>query len=137
MYHVPSYSHACRGLMGAGRTELMEVIAGVRPDATGEVWLDGDQLQSADVAARIEAGIVLVPEDRKTDGLIEVLSVEHNMVLASLRRYLNRFYLSKGKERAAVEQMIEDLSVRVSGPSAPITSLSGTACHENPLSPRA
>ena len=85
------------GLMGAGRTELMEVLAGVRPEATGEVWLNGDKLDQSSVADRIESGIVLVPEDRKTDGLVEALSVAHNMVLASLRKYLNRFYLSRGQ----------------------------------------
>ena len=84
------------GLMGAGRTELMEVLAGVRPEASGEVWLGERRLDDASVADRIEAGIVLVPEDRKTDGLVPTLSVAHNMVLASLRRYLNRFFLSRG-----------------------------------------
>ena len=113
------------GLMGAGRTELMEVLAGVRPEARGEIWLDGRRMEAAAVADRIERGIVLVPEDRKTDGLVPSLSVAHNMVLASLRRYLTRFFLSPGKERAAVASMIRDLSVRVAGPGAPITSLSG------------
>ena len=113
------------GLMGAGRTELMEVLAGVRPESTGRIWLDGEPLEHADVAQRISAGIVLVPEDRKTDGLIEALSVAHNMVLASLRKYLDRFHLSRSKERVAVDRMIEELDVRVAGPSAPITSLSG------------
>ena len=113
------------GLMGAGRTELMEVLAGVRPEANGEVWLAERRLDGANVADRIDAGIVLVPEDRKTDGLVPTLSVAHNMVLASLRRYLNRFFLSPGRERSAVDQMIDDLAVRVSGPNANIGSLSG------------
>jgi erythritol transport system ATP-binding protein len=113
------------GLMGAGRTELMEVLAGVRPEASGEVWLDGTRLDHSAVADRIDSGIVLVPEDRKTDGLIEALSVAHNMVLASLKRYLRRFYLSAASERSAVDQMISDLSVRVTERSQPITSLSG------------
>ncbi|CAN5679803.1 sugar ABC transporter ATP-binding protein [soil metagenome] len=113
------------GLMGAGRTELTEVLAGVRPEAKGEVWLDGDRLEAAAVADRIQRGIVLVPEDRKTDGLVPSLSVAHTMVLASLRKYLTSFFLSPGKERTAVERMISDLSVRVAGPNAPITSLSG------------
>jgi erythritol transport system ATP-binding protein len=111
--------------MGAGRTELMEVLAGVRPEASGEVWLGQRRLDGARVADRIEAGIVLVPEDRKTDGLVPTLSVAHNMVLASLRRYLDRFFLSWRKERSAVERMIADLSVRVASPSASIGSLSG------------
>jgi erythritol transport system ATP-binding protein len=113
------------GLMGAGRTELMEVLAGVRPEASGEVWLGERRLDGTSVADRIDAGIVLVPEDRKTDGLVPTLSVAHNMVLASLRRYLNRFFLSRGRERSAVDQMIDDLAVRVSSPSANIGSLSG------------
>jgi erythritol transport system ATP-binding protein len=113
------------GLMGAGRTELMEVLAGARPEAGGEVLLGGSRLKAESVADRIDAGIVLVPEDRKTDGLVPTLSVAHNMVLASLRRYLSRFYLAGGKERAAVDGMIRDLSVRVAGRDAPVTSLSG------------
>ncbi len=113
------------GLMGAGRTELMEVLAGVRPEASGEVLLEGQDLAQASVADRIDAGIVLVPEDRKTVGLVPTLSVAHNMVLASLKRYLNRIYLSPTKERDAVARMIEDLSVRVASPSNNIGSLSG------------
>ena len=113
------------GLMGAGRTELMEVLAGVRPEASGEVLLEGQDIAQATVADRIDAGIVLVPEDRKTVGLVPTLSVAHNMVLASLKRYLNRGYISPRKERAAVDQMIEDLSVRVSDPGNSIDSLSG------------
>jgi erythritol transport system ATP-binding protein len=103
----------------------MEVLAGVRPEATGEVWLGKQRLDAASVADRIDAGIVLVPEDRKTDGLVPTLSVAHNMVLASLRRYIDRFFLSRSRERGAVARMIEDLSVRVSGPNASIDSLSG------------
>jgi erythritol transport system ATP-binding protein len=113
------------GLMGAGRTELMEVIAGARPDATGSIELAGEPLTADSVAERIRAGVVLVPEDRKSDALVPTLSVAHNMVLASLKRYLSRFWLAGAKERSAVEAMIADLSIRVAGPDAPITSLSG------------
>jgi len=113
------------GLMGAGRTELMEVLAGARPEATGELWLREEPLRAPDVTQRIAAGIVLVPEDRKSDALVPTLSVAQNMVLSSLQRYLTRFWLSPGKERAAVAGMIGDLSIRVAGPDAPITSLSG------------
>ena len=113
------------GLMGAGRTELMEVIAGVRPDAKGEVRLESERLNDSDVAERIMAGVILVPEDRKTDGLVSTLSVAQNMVLASLRKYLRGFYLSSAKERAAVDGMVKDLAIKVATPSQLITSLSG------------
>jgi erythritol transport system ATP-binding protein len=111
--------------MGAGRTELMEVLAGVRPEARGRVRLRGEDIADSSVADRIGAGVVLVPEDRKTVGLVPTLSVAHNMVLSSLKRYLSRFYLSPGKERDAVAQMIDDLSVRVADPNNSIDSLSG------------
>ncbi|MET0772743.1 MAG: sugar ABC transporter ATP-binding protein [Candidatus Limnocylindrales bacterium] len=113
------------GLMGAGRTELMEVLAGARPEATGVVRLGTSPVRGDTVADRIEQGIVLVPEDRKSDALVPTLTVAHNMVLASLRRYLERFWLAPRKERSAVTGMIRDLSIRVAGPDAPITSLSG------------
>ena len=113
------------GLMGAGRTELLEVLAGVRPEAEGQIWLGGRPLTVESVAERIEAGIVLVPEDRKSDALVPTLSVAHNMVLASLKRYMSRFWLSRPRERTAVESMIHDLSIRVAAPEASITSLSG------------
>jgi len=113
------------GLMGAGRTELLEVIAGVRPEATGDLSLGGAPLRVDDVSRRIAAGVVLVPEDRKSDALVPTLSVAQNMVLASLQRYLARFWLARGKERSAVDGMIRDLSIRVAGRDAPITSLSG------------
>jgi erythritol transport system ATP-binding protein len=113
------------GLMGAGRTELMEVLAGIRPEASGEVLLEGRSVAGSSVADRIDTGIVLVPEDRKTVGLVDTLSVAHNMVLASLRRYLDHYFLSRRKEREAVAGMIGDLSVRVADPNNNIDSLSG------------
>jgi erythritol transport system ATP-binding protein len=53
------------GLMGAGRTELLESVLGVHADATGEVRLDGEPLEALPVSARVAAGLAMVPEDRK------------------------------------------------------------------------
>jgi len=113
------------GLMGAGRTELLESVAGVRPEATGQIWLGDTRLDEDDVAERIEAGIILVPEDRQRQGLVPTLSVAHNMLLASLRKYLARFYLVAGRERDAVARLIGELSIKVADPKQSITSLSG------------
>jgi erythritol transport system ATP-binding protein len=113
------------GLMGAGRTELLECLAGVRPEATGEIRLGDIYLDGLAVADRIDAGIVMVPEDRQHDGLSPTLSVAHNMVLASLKRYLNWFYLARSKERTAVSRYIGELSIRVASPNQAISSLSG------------
>lgn len=113
------------GLMGAGRSELLECLAGRRPEATGKIWLDGRELTSVSVAERIQEGIVLVPEDRQRDGLVQPMSVADNMLLASLRRYLNRFYLDGRKEKETAAKMVSDLAIKVADPEQVVTSLSG------------
>jgi erythritol transport system ATP-binding protein len=115
------------GLMGAGRSELFECLAGRHPTATGRIYLNGKPVTAKTVAERIEAGIVLVPEDRQRDGLVQTASVEHNMLLASLQNYLSNAlpYLARRKEKAAAARLIQDLSVRVASPQQIITSLSG------------
>lgn len=112
------------GLMGAGRTELFECLMGLRPQATGTVWLAGKKL-SGGIDQRIAQGLVLIPEDRQREGLIPELSVAHNMLLASLKRYLQRFFLSSAKENASVSRMINDLAIKVANPQYPVASLSG------------
>jgi erythritol transport system ATP-binding protein len=113
------------GLMGAGRTELLEALSGRAPIAAGEVRLDGRDLRRLSVGQRIAAGIGLVPEDRQRDGLVQLMSVGSNLSLASLLSVVKRRFVSRGRERSNVERMIGDVRVKTSGPDAPITSLSG------------
>jgi erythritol transport system ATP-binding protein len=113
------------GLMGAGRSDLVDCLAGARPEATGDIYLNGQQVKAKSVAERIANGFVLVPEDRQRDGLVPTLSVSHNMLLASLQKYMNRLFLVKKKEQQAVDKLISDLSIRVANPQQVITSLSG------------
>jgi erythritol transport system ATP-binding protein len=113
------------GLMGAGRSELFECLAGLHPEAGGRAWLNGELLKSKNVTARIEAGITLVPEDRQREGLVQALSVADNMLLASLRNYFNGFYLVGRKEESAVRTKIKDLAIKVADPQQLITALSG------------
>ena len=113
------------GLMGAGRSELFECLAGVHAEASGKVYLDGKLLPDSNVAGRINAGIVLVPEDRQREGLVQTISVAHNMLLASLHNYFNGLFLRQRKEQDSVTRMIKDLSIKVADPGQIITSLSG------------
>ena len=114
------------GLMGAGRSDLLDCLAGVRPEATGRIWLNGQEIKASTVKGRIQSGFVLVPEDRQRDGLVPTLSVADNILLASLQQYLNRFrFLAPRKEKVAVGRMIRDLSIHVGNPQQLITSLSG------------
>lgn len=113
------------GLMGAGRSDLLDCLIGAQPQATGRIRLKGEEVRSNTVSERIAAGFALVPEDRQRDGLVPTMSVADNMLLASLRRYLNRFFLVPKKERLATDKMVKDLSIRVANTQQPITSLSG------------
>jgi erythritol transport system ATP-binding protein len=113
------------GLMGAGRTELLETLAGrIRP-VSGEVLLDGKPVGRASIAQRIARGVTIVPEDRQRDGLIQAMSVGQNLTLASLGRFVRRFWVRQAGEREAVVAIMKDVTVKASGPQAPIGSLSG------------
>jgi erythritol transport system ATP-binding protein len=113
------------GLMGAGRTELLESLMGLNADAQGQILLNGRNLQGLDIKSRIELGLSLVPEDRQLRGLVQKLSVAHNVTLASLSRYLRFKSLSAHKERQSVDQEVRDLHIKVANCDDLITSLSG------------
>lgn len=115
------------GLMGAGRSELVETLAGRHPEAGGTIYLDGKPVKTAAVRERIATGIVLVPEDRQRDGLVQTMNVEENMLIASLHTYLNRYlpFLSRALEKSAALHMIRDLGVRTPSEKQKITALSG------------
>ena len=113
------------GLMGAGRTELLESMLGVHADASGEVSLDGRPLPSRSVSDRVAAGITMVPEDRKASGFIGTLSVEQNMTLSSLEEISSWGILVPSRERRAASRFIDDLRIKTPGPAAGMGSLSG------------
>jgi len=115
------------GMKGAGRSEMMECLIGANPLARGKIWIGDKDIGNSRILERIENGLVLVPEDRQRDGLILTLSITNNMVLASLKKYLNRFrmFLVKRKEREAVDASIKEMSIRVADPENLISSLSG------------
>lgn len=113
------------GLMGAGRTEVFECLMGLHPSATGKITLEGKTLKANSVRDRIQQGLMLVPEDRQREGLVQTMSVRNNMLLASLRRYFNRVMLSRQQEQNAVDQYVKELSIKVANTENPISSLSG------------
>jgi erythritol transport system ATP-binding protein len=113
------------GLMGSGRTELVEALAGAYSQASGKIWLEGKLLAGNSITNRIKGGLILVPEDRQRDGLVQTLSVANNMLLASLRTYLSGLLLKKQKEKNAVTTSIRSLYIKTSNPGQLIISLSG------------
>jgi erythritol transport system ATP-binding protein len=113
------------GLMGAGRSELFECLAGVRQPTVGQVWLAGEAVTEGTVNGRIKRGISLVPEDRQRDGLVQTMSVADNILLASLRQYVSRLTISRKKEKEVVDASVKNLSIKTANPNQLITALSG------------
>ncbi len=107
------------GLIGAGRTESCEAIFGVR-NGTGSVSVGGQTIGKLTLANALSAGIAYVSEDRKGKGLVVSMSIDENISLACLRD-LN----SATKRHAVGKKWIDDLKIRVSDSSLPMTSLSG------------
>ena len=113
------------GLMGAGRTELFECIMAMRPEHTGQVFIEGKEDNAKDVSSQIKNGIVLVPEDRQGMGLVQCLDIERNFVLSSLGNYTKHGVIVDKLEDEAADEQIKDIQVKVGDKHLPIFSLSG------------
>ncbi len=104
------------GLVGAGRTELAQVLFGVAQSDSGSVWLAPE--------ARA-AGLALVPEDRQTQGTIQPFSVAANIALPNLRALAPRGFCNSRDERALAAHWIGALDIKARGPAQPVQALSG------------
>lgn len=113
------------GLLGAGRSELMECIMGLRPEHTGDIYLNGEKITIKNTAQQIERGIAIVPEDRQGTGLVQSMDIEKNASLSNLKKYVKGLLLSKKAEDQDVDQIIKDIHIKVADKKLPILSLSG------------
>ncbi len=113
------------GLMGSGRTELLEIIMGLIKDFDGSIYLENNKLSQTSISKRISKGIVLVPEDRQGQGLVQCLSVLSNTLLSKISKKISDFFLNSNQERSAVNKAIDYLGIKVSNSDNLITSLSG------------
>ncbi|WP_086558549.1 sugar ABC transporter ATP-binding protein [Streptomyces africanus] len=112
------------GIVGAGRTELVRAIAGVDPVTGGKVSVDGRVLRLRGPRDAIEAGVALVPEDRKGQGAVLDLSIGDNVVLPSLDRVARRGWLTPHRVTEVATDAIRTMTVK--GRSAqPVRTLSG------------
>ena len=113
------------GLVGAGRTELLKLIAGLDKRSGGSVFVNGQPVRNHDVSAAIRAGIGLVPEDRKKEGIIKARAVKMNMALPSLRQFTRAGIVNKQKLNSAAHSVMSDLKLRPLDIEKPIGTLSG------------
>jgi ribose transport system ATP-binding protein len=112
------------GIVGAGRTELVRGIAGIDPVRAGSVTVDGRRLGLTDPSEAIKAGLVLVPEDRKAQGLVLGHSVASNLALGNFDLLMKAGWISPAEVRNFAVGSIRKLGVK-GQPGQPVRSLSG------------
>ena len=113
------------GLMGAGRTEIMQAIFGNMPNVTGQLFLDGKEIKNKNPQQAIENGIGFITEDRKVEGLMLEESIMKNISLANLGKISKNGVINKKKEQELVNKGIEELRIRCFGPQHECNNLSG------------
>ena len=113
------------GLLGAGRSETAKALAGAQPLDAGEVLVEGEPVRTGSPSAAIRAGIAMIPEDRKVEGIIPHLSVRENIVLAALPRLSRAGLVSDKAQDDLVDTFMRRLRIKASGPRQPVGELSG------------
>lgn len=113
------------GLVGAGRTELALSVLGELPHDSGTIEYLGSAWQPAGSRASIAKGIAYLPEDRKTQGLLQHMTVGENISIAALPTLTDRGVVNSGREKSLIATWIEKIRIKTAGPGALITSLSG------------
>lgn len=114
------------GLVGAGRTETTRAIFGVDPKESGTLLLEGKPVKIHSPSDAIKQGIVLVPEDRKRDGLCTKLSISENIALPNLDLICNRIgRVRRKKEKQMVQEAASNLTIKMASPDSLANSLSG------------
>ncbi|WP_371643898.1 sugar ABC transporter ATP-binding protein [Streptomyces mirabilis] len=113
------------GLVGSGRSEILETIYGARRSTAGQVSVDGRVLRPGSVRAAVRAGLGLAPEERKAQGLLMLESVTRNVSVSSMSRFSHGGWIDRSAERGAARVATRELSLRPDNPSVPIRTLSG------------
>jgi rhamnose transport system ATP-binding protein len=112
------------GLVGSGRTELLEAIYGLRP-RTGEVEVLGKRVRPGDPRAAIAAGLAFVPEDRRSQGLAMAQSVRLNATMVLIGRRPLAALTSRSAEQAIMRELYDRMLLKAPSPTAPVRTLSG------------
>ncbi|MER7107753.1 sugar ABC transporter ATP-binding protein [Streptomyces sp. NPDC000229] len=113
------------GLVGSGRSEILETVYGARRPTAGRVLVDGRPLRPGSVRAAVRAGLGLAPEERKAQGLLMLESVTRNVSVSSLARFSRVGWIDRTAERTAARTATRELSLRPDNPDARVRTLSG------------
>jgi ribose transport system ATP-binding protein len=113
------------GLVGSGRSEVLETIFGARRADTGTITVGGRRLRPGDVPAAVRAGLGLAPEERKSQALLLGEPIHRNMTLSTFTGFARAGFTDVGRERAAAEKMAESLHLHPRDVDRPVRTLSG------------
>lgn len=113
------------GLVGSGRSEIMQTILGILPVESGHIVLDGKPLHMGDPSRAVSSGFIYLPEERKQQAILPTLSVRENISISLLDDLKGVFGISTRKERKFVQEIVEDFEISSSGIEQQIRYLSG------------
>ncbi|MCQ2442810.1 MAG: sugar ABC transporter ATP-binding protein [Oscillospiraceae bacterium] len=113
------------GLMGAGRTEIMQAIFGNMPGVTGQIFMNGKEIHNKTPQHAMANGIGFITEDRKIEGLLLEKSIRENISLANLGKISKNSVISAKAEKAMVDKGIADVHIKCTGPAHECNNLSG------------
>ena len=113
------------GLVGSGRSEIIETIYGARRSSAGTVSVDGRRMRPGSVSAAVSAGVGLCPEERKSQGLLLDQAVYRNITIASLGRFSRGGFLNSSAERSHATELSRSLDIRPPGVERMVGKLSG------------
>src|SRR5690606_28395648 len=113
------------GLVGSGRSEIIETVYGARPASSGRVLVEGRPLPRGSVSASVRAGLGLSPEERKSQGLVLGDPIFRNITLSSFARFARAGWLDERAERRIAREQITAMELRPDDPDLPAGTLSG------------
>ena len=113
------------GLVGAGRTEIMQGIYGIAPADSGEIYVEGKKVVNRSPREGLNHGIAMVTEDRLRQGVVKKMNVQLNMTLSYFYRICKAGIINTNRENEDTDKMIRELHVKTAGREMPIWSLSG------------
>lgn len=113
------------GLMGSGRTEVVESLFGLNKDASGQVTINGQPYEIKGVRHAIDSGLALIPEDRRREGLVLMHSVEENLIVPIFDKLKRGLLLERKQVADIAERSISDMAIKTRSRKTPAFNLSG------------
>ena len=113
------------GMLGSGRSELLRSIFGADPVDSGEIVVNGVTITQPQIPAMKRLGLAMTPENRKDEGLVQILSIKDNLSYASLSSIASLGFINNRRQEPVVARWIRELQIKVSSAEHPVSSLSG------------